>query len=188
VDQFFTSVPIPTAFVQPESLGTLPLRLRLRQRLAPFPLLQTSPTHTCMERVPPRSLSSYGAAAVTRSLSGSDFAAPDHAPADQCLPESDRQSARRIHSSTDDPTDGRCGFTPLWFLCGRVGVTTRPVPLSPRIAPVAERSITGDSIADSEDARPMSHSLWLLRNQHLHGTDPNNTTTSYKHLHLLAHI
>jgi hypothetical protein len=31
------------------------------------------------------------------------------------------------------------------------------------------------------------HSVWLLRNQHLHGTDPVNTT-SYKHLHLLAQI
>jgi hypothetical protein len=31
------------------------------------------------------------------------------------------------------------------------------------------------------------HSVWLLRNQHLHGTDPANTT-SYKHLHLLAQI
>jgi hypothetical protein len=31
------------------------------------------------------------------------------------------------------------------------------------------------------------HSVWLLRNQHLHGTDPRNTT-SYKHLHLLAQI
>jgi hypothetical protein len=31
------------------------------------------------------------------------------------------------------------------------------------------------------------HSVWLLRNQHLHGTDPKNTT-SYKHLHLLAQI
>jgi hypothetical protein len=32
------------------------------------------------------------------------------------------------------------------------------------------------------------HTVWLLRNQHLHGTDLNNTTTSYKHLHLLAQI
>jgi hypothetical protein len=31
------------------------------------------------------------------------------------------------------------------------------------------------------------HSVWLLRNQHLHGTYPTNTT-SYKHLHLLAQI
>jgi hypothetical protein len=31
------------------------------------------------------------------------------------------------------------------------------------------------------------HSVWLLRNQHLHGTDPKNTT-SYKHIHLLAQI
>jgi hypothetical protein len=31
------------------------------------------------------------------------------------------------------------------------------------------------------------HSVWLLRNQHLHGTDPRNTT-SYKHLHMLAQI
>jgi hypothetical protein len=32
------------------------------------------------------------------------------------------------------------------------------------------------------------HTVWLLQNQHLHGTDPNNTTTSYKHLHLLDQI
>jgi hypothetical protein len=33
------------------------------------------------------------------------------------------------------------------------------------------------------------HTLcWLLRNQHLHGIDPNNNITSYKHLHLLAQI
>jgi hypothetical protein len=32
------------------------------------------------------------------------------------------------------------------------------------------------------------HTVWLLRNQHLHGTDLNNTTSSYKHLHLLAQI
>jgi hypothetical protein len=32
------------------------------------------------------------------------------------------------------------------------------------------------------------HSVWLLRNQHLHGADPMNTTSSYKHLHLLAQI
>jgi hypothetical protein len=31
------------------------------------------------------------------------------------------------------------------------------------------------------------HVVWLLRNQHLHGTDPQNAT-SYKHLHLLAQI
>jgi hypothetical protein len=31
------------------------------------------------------------------------------------------------------------------------------------------------------------HVVWLLRNQHLHGTDPQNTTL-YKHLHLLAQI
>jgi hypothetical protein len=31
------------------------------------------------------------------------------------------------------------------------------------------------------------HVVWLLRNAHLHGTDPNNTT-SHKHLHLLAQI
>jgi hypothetical protein len=31
------------------------------------------------------------------------------------------------------------------------------------------------------------HMVWLLRNQHLHGADPNNLT-SYKHLHLLAQI
>jgi hypothetical protein len=31
------------------------------------------------------------------------------------------------------------------------------------------------------------HTVWLLRNQHLHGADPNNLT-SYKHLHLLAQI
>jgi hypothetical protein len=31
------------------------------------------------------------------------------------------------------------------------------------------------------------HTVWLLRNLHLHGTDPNNIT-SYKHLHLLAQI
>jgi hypothetical protein len=31
------------------------------------------------------------------------------------------------------------------------------------------------------------YSMWLLRNQHLHGTDPRNST-SYKHLHLLAQI
>jgi hypothetical protein len=31
------------------------------------------------------------------------------------------------------------------------------------------------------------HVVWLLHNQHLHGTDPQNTT-SYKHLHLLAQI
>jgi hypothetical protein len=31
------------------------------------------------------------------------------------------------------------------------------------------------------------HTVWLLRIQHLHGTDPNNIT-SYKHLHLLAQI
>jgi hypothetical protein len=31
------------------------------------------------------------------------------------------------------------------------------------------------------------HVVWLLRNAHLHGTDPNDTT-SYKHLHLLAQI
>jgi hypothetical protein len=29
--------------------------------------------------------------------------------------------------------------------------------------------------------------VWLLHNQHLHGTDPFNTT-SYKHSHLLAQI
>jgi hypothetical protein len=28
---------------------------------------------------------------------------------------------------------------------------------------------------------------WLLRNSHLHGTDPKNTC-SYKHLHLLAQV
>jgi hypothetical protein len=31
------------------------------------------------------------------------------------------------------------------------------------------------------------HSIWLLRNNHLQGTDPNNLTC-YKHLHLLAQI
>jgi hypothetical protein len=31
------------------------------------------------------------------------------------------------------------------------------------------------------------HTCWLLRNSHLHGTDPNNTC-SYKHLHLLAQV
>jgi hypothetical protein len=31
------------------------------------------------------------------------------------------------------------------------------------------------------------HAVWLLCNAHLHGTDPNNTT-SYTHLHLLAQI
>jgi hypothetical protein len=31
------------------------------------------------------------------------------------------------------------------------------------------------------------HVVWLLRNQHLHGTDPANTT-SYIHSHLLAQI
>jgi hypothetical protein len=31
------------------------------------------------------------------------------------------------------------------------------------------------------------HVVWLLRKQHLHATDPHNTT-SYKHLHLLAQI
>jgi hypothetical protein len=31
------------------------------------------------------------------------------------------------------------------------------------------------------------HSIWLLRNNHLHRTDPNNLTC-YKHLHLLAQI
>jgi hypothetical protein len=31
------------------------------------------------------------------------------------------------------------------------------------------------------------HVVWLLRNQHLHSTDPSNTT-SYKHSHLLAQI
>jgi hypothetical protein len=31
------------------------------------------------------------------------------------------------------------------------------------------------------------HGTWLLRNQHLHGTDPSNITC-YKHLHLLAQI
>jgi hypothetical protein len=31
------------------------------------------------------------------------------------------------------------------------------------------------------------HSVRLLRNQHLHGTDPRNST-SFKHLHLLAQI
>jgi hypothetical protein len=31
------------------------------------------------------------------------------------------------------------------------------------------------------------HSVWLLRNEHLHGTDPRNSTSS-KHLHLLAQI
>jgi hypothetical protein len=35
--------------------------------------------------------------------------------------------------------------------------------------------------------REQCHSVWLLRNQHLHGTNPMNTT-SYKHLHLLAQI
>jgi hypothetical protein len=32
------------------------------------------------------------------------------------------------------------------------------------------------------------HAVWLLRNQHLQGTDPHNTTTSFKHLHLLVQI
>jgi hypothetical protein len=31
------------------------------------------------------------------------------------------------------------------------------------------------------------HACWLLRNLHLHGTDPRNTS-SYKHLHLLAQV
>jgi hypothetical protein len=31
------------------------------------------------------------------------------------------------------------------------------------------------------------HAVWLLRNQHLHGTDPRNIS-SFKHLHLLAQI
>jgi hypothetical protein len=33
------------------------------------------------------------------------------------------------------------------------------------------------------------HSVWLLSNQHLHGTNPTNTPSYlYKHLHLLAQI
>jgi hypothetical protein len=31
------------------------------------------------------------------------------------------------------------------------------------------------------------HAVWLLRNQHLHGTDPWNVT-SFKHMHLMAQI
>jgi hypothetical protein len=31
------------------------------------------------------------------------------------------------------------------------------------------------------------HGTWMLRNQHLHGTDPSNLAC-YKHLHLLAQI
>jgi hypothetical protein len=32
------------------------------------------------------------------------------------------------------------------------------------------------------------HSIWLLQNNHLHGTDPKNLTCYKKHLHLLAQI
>jgi hypothetical protein len=71
-------------------------------------------------------------------------------------------------------------FSQDWVKLQHRYLTTRSLPLSRN---QASRGIKAIILQLMEHC----HACWLLRNLHLHGTDPRNTS-SYKHLQLLAQV
>jgi hypothetical protein len=95
------------------------------------------------------------------------------------------QPARRIRYVEDHPGGNRRGFHPVRALSYRLGEVTKS--LSDRLRAAHWQKPTILKAIILQLLLEQCHAYWLVRNLHLHGTDPRNTG-SYKHLHLLVQV
>jgi hypothetical protein len=136
MDKLPAPLPSTTTPVQSESLGTLPIRVRMRRRPTPLSSLPTPTAHTSLDGFPPHHRHSDGEMAVS-SLPAPDSASHDYA-AYTGRTDSNRQPTSRIYCIIDGSTGIRRGFPSLWFLYGLLGSSTRTVPAGTRLALVGK--------------------------------------------------